>query len=59
MREVTVRATWSTVHTIEVEDDAPQFASDDLEGLFEATGEDIDSSTAELTDWDIRDPGPS
>lgn len=58
MREVTVRCKWESVHTFEVEDDAPRFASDDLDGLIDATGDDVYSSVAELVDWNITDRGP-
>ena len=58
MRLVTVRATWTSVHTIEVPDDTPKLADNDLDGLLEASGDDIQSNVAELTDWTITDDGP-
>lgn len=55
MREVRVKCTWESSHTLEVEDDCPRFASGDLEGVISASGEDVDCTTAELVDWDVRD----
>lgn len=56
MREVEVRCTWESVHTIEVPDDSGPFTSGDLAGVLEASdGEDVDASTAELVDWDVKD----
>lgn len=56
MRQLRVVATWRTVETLEVEDDAPRIVI--LDDLLEA-GLDLDSSTAELWDWDIHDDGPA
>ena len=56
MREVQVRCTWESVHTIEVPDEAGPFDSGDLEGVLEASdGDDVTSSTADLVDWDVKD----
>jgi len=56
MREVRVKCTWESTHTIEVPEDSGPFRSDDLEGLLDASDEDVDARTAELVDWDVRDP---
>jgi hypothetical protein len=55
MRQVTIRATWQSTHTLEVSDDAPRFSSDDLEGVLAASDDDITSATAELVDWEVKD----
>ena len=58
MRQVRVSATWKSTQTLEVPDDHPKIGSEDLRGVLDASGDDIDTSGAELTDWEIRDPGP-
>jgi len=52
MRKVYVEATWTSSHTIEVPDEAELI--NELDTLLDY--EDIDSSTASLTDWTISDP---
>lgn len=56
-RLVTVRCTWQSTHQIEVPDDVPRFESNDLDGVLEASGDDVQSNIAELTDWTVEDNG--
>jgi hypothetical protein len=52
MRAVTVTCTWTSVHDIEVPDD---FADTGRLSDFSAEAlEQMDSHTAELTDWTVR-----
>lgn len=55
-RTIRVECTWRSTHEIEIPADASHVPNGDIEAVLKY--EDVTSATAELVDWDVRDPGP-
>lgn len=54
-RLVRVKCTWESEHLIEVPADTPRIDANDLDSVL--VHEDVDSSVASLTDWEVIDTG--
>lgn len=58
MREIKVRVTWETDHTVEVPNSTPEFTNswDDLKRLMEVSGDPLDpAGYTSMVDWNIQD----
>lgn len=56
-RTITVKATWETCHTFEIDSGIARIGKSDLEGAMNASGEDVTADAAELVDWEVEDRG--
>ncbi len=57
MRFVTVHCTWKSTTDVEIPDEIPdEDVPDEIGSLQQWFAEQLDTATAELTDWDIGGP---